>query len=272
VETGAVNWRLQQGRLHRVHRGVYAVGHTQLTLRGRQWAALLATGGPGSAVLSHRTAAAVWDLLPSPAGRLDVTTLRAAESTSAIRVHRSRTIAGDITERHSLAVTTPTRTLIDLADQLTPHRLERVCHRAEVLRLLDARSIATRMEELPGRRTVQLRAALATLEHADPQITRSDLEERFLSLVAECELPRPRANALLHGFEVDFLWKDARLAVETDGGAVHARPRARERDHRRDATLTILGYRVHRFTWNQVIREPGAVVRTLRALLDRGAA
>jgi very-short-patch-repair endonuclease len=229
---------------------------------------VLACGGPGRAVLSHRTAAAVWDLLPSPAG-VEVTTLRAGQSTEALRVHRSRTTQHDVTTHRGLPVMTVTRTLVDLADRLTPHGLERVCHRAELLRLLDARAVATRMDELSGRRTTRLRKALATLAHADPQITRSELEERFLALVARYELPRPRVNAPLHGFTVDFLWRDARVVVETDGGAAHAAPRARERDHRRDAALAVAGYRVHRFTWSQVTREPGAVARTLRALLVR---
>jgi very-short-patch-repair endonuclease len=222
-------------------------------------------------VLSHRTAAAVWDLLPSPARRFDVTIPGTGKSTETVRVHRSRVLTRDVTTHHGFPVTTVTRTLIDLADQLTPHRLERVCHRAEVLRLLDARAIATRMDELPGRRTTKLRTAVATLAHDDPQITRSDLEERFLALIAQYGLPRPRVNTILHGFEVDFFWRQHKLVVETDGGGAHDRPSAREDDHRRDAALAIAGYRVHRFTWSQVTREPGAVARTLRALLDRSS-
>jgi Transcriptional regulator, AbiEi antitoxin len=137
---GAIDLRVRRGRLTRLHRGVYAVGHARLTIRGRYWAALLACGGPGRAALSHRTAAAVWDLLPSPAGRYDVTTRRTGKSTPAIRVHRHRLEAQDIARQEDgLALTTPTRTLIDLADQLTPHQLTRACHRAEILRLLDAR-------------------------------------------------------------------------------------------------------------------------------------
>jgi hypothetical protein len=107
----------------------------------------------------------VWVLLPSPAG-VEVTTLRASQSTKALRVHRSRTTQHDVTTHRGLPVTTVTRTLIDLADRLTPHRLERVCHRAELLRLLDARAIATRMDELSGRRTTRLRKALATLRRS----------------------------------------------------------------------------------------------------------
>jgi hypothetical protein len=269
VDAGAVKWRVAHGRLHRVHRGVYAVGHARLTLRGRQWAALLACGGPDRAALSHRTAAAVWDLLASPAGRFDVTTFHSAKSTDTIRVHRSRTVHHDRVIHDGLSVTSPARTLIDLADQLTPHRLARACHRAEVLRLLDARQIAARLDELPGRRTRQLRAALATLDHADPDVTRSELEERFLALIGTFGLPRPRVNATVVGHEVDFLWPAQRLVVETDGGATHARPSAFERDRRRDAELTIAGYRVQRFSWRQVTSQPHRVAETLRALLER---
>jgi predicted transcriptional regulator of viral defense system len=111
---GAVHARVLAGRLLRIHRGVYAVGHAQLTALGWRWAAVLACGGPGLAVLSHRTAAAVWDLLPSPA-KFDVTTLRAAHATPTIRVHRSRTLAPrDVTEKAGLPLTTVARTLVDL--------------------------------------------------------------------------------------------------------------------------------------------------------------
>jgi len=256
----ALERRVRQGWLRRVHRGVYAVGHAPLTFTGRCWAARLATDG----VLSHRTAAALWDLLPPPSGALDVTTPRGAETRAGIRVHRSRT-ALDVEERDGLAVTTVDRTLVDLADLLTPHRLERVVHRAEELRLLDASALRA-----PGRRTRHLRSALATLATADPDVTRSELEERFLALVAEHGLPRPRANARLHGHEVDFLWPAQRLVVETDGAAAHLTPTAFERDRRRDATLLAAGHQVVRLTWRQVVQEPDVVAAALRARLREG--
>ena len=164
---------------------MYAVGHPRLTPRGHLWGAVLACGGPDAAVLSHRSAAAVWDLLPSPA-KFDVTTLANSRSTKAIRVHRSTTLTpADITHDNGLPLTTVARTLIDLATTLTPHRLERVVHRAEHLRLLDTHSLNAQFARATGRRTKALRQALRTLETHDPDITRSKLEERFLALIAK---------------------------------------------------------------------------------------
>jgi very-short-patch-repair endonuclease len=243
---GAIQWRVQRGRLHPYHRGVYAVGHRRLTFRGRLWAAILACGGPEVAVISHRSAAAVWDLLPAPAGKIDVMTLGRSESTKALRVHRSRTILplNDVVLQHpdGLPLTTPTRTLHDLARTLTPHKLERLTQRAEHLRLIP-------------RATPEL------------QITRSELEERMLALIADHGLPQPRTNTMVNGHEVDFHWPHARLIVETDGAATHLTAAAFEADRRRDVALLLAGYRVVRFTYRQVVEEPERVAAILRALL-----
>jgi hypothetical protein len=144
---------------------------------------------------------------------------------------------------------TPACTIIDLADQLTPHRLERVLHRAEILRILDVAAINARLAALPGRRSRTLLHPLQSLA-AGPQPTRSELEERFLALVATYRLPRPLVNSRVEGYEVD--WPDHRLIVETDGAATHLTATAFERDRTRDAHLTALGYRVVRLTWRQM--------------------
>jgi len=235
---GAIRHRVARARLHRFHHGVYAVGHARLTPRGRLWAAVLSCGGPGAAVLSHRSAAAVWDLLPSPA-KFDVTTLRAAHSTPTVRVHPPATLRPDDTSHDDrLPITTVARTLIDLATTLSPQRLERIVHQAEHLRCLDTNSLNEQFARAHGRRTKSLRRALQTLAIHDPDITRSKLEERFLALI-----------------------------VETDGAATHLTPQAFEDDRRRDAKLTALGYRVVRFTWRQVVEQPRATIATLAVLL-----
>jgi len=138
LDRGAIAWRVRRGRLHAVHRAVYAVGHARLTWRGRLWAAVLACGGPGAAVVSHRTAAALWDLLPTPTGPIDVTTLRRSASTTGIRVLRRRTLdpTTDVVHLDGLPVTTPTRTLRDLQDVLSPQGLERTLRTAENRRIL----------------------------------------------------------------------------------------------------------------------------------------
>ena len=257
---GAIQRRVANKRLHRLHRGVYAVGHPGLTGRGRLWAAVLACGGPAAAVLSHRSAAALWDLIPTPA-RTEVTTLGEARSTSAIRVHRSSTLrpCDIVTQTDGLRLTSVMRTLSDMAADLTQHRLERACHRAAFLRILDTAAIDTAPRPL--------RAAVASLERGEPQMTRSQLEERFLALVDRYDLPRPLVNKEVLTYEVDFHWPDHRLVVEVDGAGAHLTPAAFESDRRRDAELQVAGWRVVRFTWRQVTHEAESVAATLVALL-----
>jgi very-short-patch-repair endonuclease len=267
VDRGAIKWRVQRGRLHPYHRGVYSVGHTRLTARARLWAAVLACGGPEAAVVSHRSAGALWELIRAPSGPVDVVTLRESYSTKAIRVHRTASLRpDDITIIEDLPLTSPTRTLIDLADVLSPQRLERACHRAEILRVLDAAVLGQRLAQLPGRRTKALSAALESLAPG-PQVTRRELEERMLALIAQFGLPRPRVNAVVEGHEVDFYWPAAKLIVETDGAATHLTATAFEHDRARDAELTVAGYRVVRFTWRQLRDRPHTMAHTLRALL-----
>jgi uncharacterized protein DUF559/putative AbiEi antitoxin of type IV toxin-antitoxin system len=267
VGRGAIALRVRRGRLHPRHRGVYAVGHVRPSARSHLWAAVLACGGPGAAVISHRSAAALWELVATPSGPVDVTTLRQSHSTQAIRVHKTRTLQPeDITTIDGLPVTTPTRTLIDLAEVLTPHRLERACHRAEIRRLLNAAVLRAQLDGLRGRRTRALAAALESLAPG-PQATRRELEERMLALIAEHGLPRPLVNHTVEGHEVDFYWPHARLIVETDGAATHLTATAFEHDRARDAELTVAGHRVVRFTWRQLRDQPYTVARTLEALL-----
>ena len=255
----AVDWRARCGRLHRLHRGVFAVGHRRISARGRLWAAVLACGGPEHCLLSHRSAASLYDLMPEPA-IVEVTTRRESRSMPGIRVHR-----GAPADHHTvdgLPVTSPTRTLLDLATILTEHRLERLCHRAEQLRLP--------IEPFESRRGARrLRRVLNRLD--EPQVTRSELEDRFLSLVVSAHLPTPRTNARVCGMEVDFLWPAQRLVVEVDGAATHLTRHAFERDRERDRVLTLAGFRVVRFTWRDVVRRPRTVAAQLRSLLCSGA-
>lgn len=265
---GAIEMRVRNGRLHPYHRGVYQVGHRRLMPRARLWAAVLACGGPGAVLLGFRGAAAAWELMPMPSGAIDVITLRRSGSRKGIRVHTSSTLEPqDMTAIDGLPLTSPTRTLIDLADQLTPHRLERVLHRAEILRILDVSAIHARLLALPGRRSRTLRHALETLA-SGAAATRSELEERFLALIAQFDLPRPRVNATVAGYEVDFQWPTHRLIVETDGAASHLTPAAFEHDRARDAHLTALGHRVIRITWRQLTERPHEVARLLWRLLS----
>jgi very-short-patch-repair endonuclease len=257
--------RVRAGRLHRLHRGVYAVGHTVLTREGRWLAAVLACGD--GAVLSHRSAAAHWGLLTNHSTRTDVTTLRRRTGNATIRLHRSRFLdARDTTTHQGIAITSVARTLLDLAATVRPDRLERALAQAEHLELYDQRTIEDVLARANGHRG---RRALAEATAQEPKITRSDWEIRLLKLIRAAALPEPLVNLALTAsdhpaIEVDFCWPSHRLVVEADGWASHRTRAAFEADRRRDAALQADGWRVVRFTW----RTPDATIaRRLRALL-----
>jgi very-short-patch-repair endonuclease len=261
----AVQQRAQAGRLRRVHRGVYAVGHAPLRKEGRWLAAVLACGE--GAVLSHASAAAHWGLLQSDATRIDVSTPASRHSTSGIRLHRSRAlIARDTTNHQGIPITTVPRTLLDLAADVQSHRLERALAQAERLRLYDHRAIEDLLARANGHRGTT-RLARATAQ--DPKFTRSDLEAWFLSLVREIDLPEPLVNFALTApdhprLEVDFCWPQPRLIVELDGWDTHHTRAAFEHDRRRDAALQAAGWRVLRFTWRE---NRATIQRRLQALM-----
>jgi very-short-patch-repair endonuclease len=252
----AVQRRDRQRHWRRVHRGVYTPGGAPITFRGRLWAAHLATGG----VVSHRSAAALWDLLPVPGGPVDV--IAKGDDAKGIRVHRLRSFdrARDAVLHDALPLTSPMRTIYDLAPSTTDHRVERLCHRAEYLGILDVRAL----QALPPRRRLQ--KALDSLADTGPQLTRSELEELFLEIVAEAGLPRPRVNTVVAGYEIDFLWPDLRLAVEVDGAAAHLNAAAFEADRLRDANLHLLGIRTVRLTHRRIAHDRPGVLATLRQM------
>ncbi|MEA2320621.1 MAG: hypothetical protein QOD81_471 [Solirubrobacteraceae bacterium] len=263
----AIARRLGAGRLHRIHRGVYAVGHPVLSRHGRWLAAVLACG-PGAA-LSHTSAGALWQVRRSAATKIDVTVASLnGRARPGLRIHRSRSLPANETTLHDgIPVTTLARTLLDLAAGLPRRQLERALEQAEILRLLDAASIDAICRVHPNHRgTTKLRAALAGYDPAGA-LTKSDLEKRMLALCRAHALPPPLVNSIAAGLEVDFLFPDQRLVVETDGWAYHRTRAAFERDRRRDATLARAGHRVLRFTDRQVEREPQTVAETIAAAL-----
>ncbi len=233
-------------------------------------AAVLA-GGPG-AVLSHRGAGAHWELRPTASPVLDVTVpSRSGRRHRGILLHRSATLsASDVVHHRGIPVTSPARTIVDLADVLTTQALARVVEGAETLRLLDLRALRAAMAANPTRRG---HASIAEVlaRYLDVSTTRSELERLFLELCNKHGLPRPLVNSRVGPYEVDFLWPQQRLIVETDGRSHHATRAAFERDRARDAGLTLAGYRVVRFTYRQVTREPKKVAGLVRSLLEGDA-
>jgi hypothetical protein len=230
-------------------------------------AAVLACGP--DALLSHRSAAALWGLLSAAGSQVDVTAPGCrGRGRPGIALHRVRSLhADDRAIRESIPVTAPARTLLDLSEVLRPRRLTLAFEEAERLGLLDMRALHGLWERSPGRRGLQPLGGLLS-EGRDPPNTRSALERRFVELCRGENLPLPTLNAGVAGFEVDALWPDERLIVELDGYAFHRTRGAFERDRIRDADLQLAGYRVLRITSRRLEQEPAAVAETVRSLLD----
>jgi REase_MTES_1575 len=267
----AIDHRVERGRLPVVHHGVYAVGHVVLSREGRWMAAVLAAG-PG-AVLSHRSAAALWGLRHTRRARIEVTVPRSLRPRPGIQVHRGHLLDDEVGAVHRIPVTTVSRTLLDLASLVDAVQLERALDRAEALRLADHAALADLIARHPRRSgTRALRALLAT-RSIGATVTRSELEDRFLAFLDDAVLPRPEVNVPLElgpgaWIEADCIWRNQRLIVELDGHAAHATPRAFERDRSRDRALQAAGWHVVRITWRQLHDEPSTVAADLRTLLQ----
>jgi very-short-patch-repair endonuclease len=240
-DKSAVTRRVQSGQLHRVFRGVYAVGHAGLGNEGR-WSAALLACGEGS-VLSHRSAAEHLGMLQPSAGPVHVTVPGRGGRMHRpnLRIHRSSLLQSSFVIRDGLAVTTPARTLRDLprvADQATVRK-------------------AIRQAEIRGYELGELKG----------DGTLSELEHLFLRLCRRHRLPRPEVNARIGRYRPDFLWRQERLIAETDGWRYHRGRQAAEDDQRRQRALERLGFRVLRFTYRQVTQEPTQVASAIRKAL-----
>ena len=257
LKRGAIDRRIATGRLRRIYEGVYAVGHDALQTRGMLVAGLL-VAGPGAA-LSHRTAAALRRILPSLPPFVEITTTKThARDRPGLVFHRATSVQA--ARLHGLPVTTPIRTLRDLAATRPDAELERACSEALVLGLVGA-------DEL-GQQRGRGGARLARLTSDGIAPTRSQLERRFLRAVARADLPRPATNRVAGGREVDFHWPDHRLVVEVDGWRFHGHRLAFERDRAKTVALQLRGWRVLRFTWRQVCDDPAAVMAAVARFLD----
>lgn len=269
LDRSAVHRRVRAGRLHRVGRGVYAVGHPRMTPHGRLRAAVLACGE--DALLSHAAAAAVHGLRAWPAGRLDVTIPTQAGRTApdGVRLHRSASLTEeDLTRDDHLPRTSWARTLVDLAGTLDRERLRAAVNEAEVRRLFDLPVLERALERRPRSRGAgRLREIID--EWHEVELSPTELEHAMAALCRTAGLPRPVAQPSLHGFRPDFWWPDHGLVVEMDSWTFH-RTRARfESDRARDAALLARGIRTVRVTHRQVTGDPAGVARTLAACLRR---
>jgi len=265
----AIDHRLSTGRLHLVRRGIYAVGWPGSTPL-RRWSAALLACGEGAA-LSHQSAAGLWRIGEERSGVVDVSVRRHCDL-RLIGIHaRSRTSlpTADILTRHGIPVTTPVRTLVDVATELTDNRLERAVNEADKHDLVDPETLRAALDAYAGQPGARRLRTL--LDRHTFRLSDSDLEILFRPIAARAGLPPPLSKQWVLGFEVDFHWPSLGLVVETDGLRYHRTPAQQARAARRDQTHTAAGLRTLRFTHYQVKYEP-AHVRTIlnrtRCLLD----
>jgi hypothetical protein len=234
-------------------------------------AAVLACGA--RAVLSHRSAAALWGVRPTSRPTIDVTVgHQTRRARPGIDIHRTRSLAPrDATSYRGIPCTTVARTLLDLAEVVDRRSLERGFEQAEILRLLDLHALVEVLDRAAGRRGVPaVRSILAGYQDGRP-LTRSELEKRFLAVCERGGIPQPTVNAWVpfggSGAEVDFSWPEQRLIAEADGYRTHGTRGAFERDRSRDRQLVLAGWRVVRFTWRQLATDPDNIADTIRRLL-----
>jgi very-short-patch-repair endonuclease len=259
---GAIEHGLRTGWLRSRHRGVYLVGPVAGPL-AREHAALVACGP--NAVVSDRSAAAAWRLVARDAEPVHITiTAGHRRPQPGIVVHHSRLEAADVHGIRRLRLTSPARTLVDLAAVAPAPEVERAINEAEVLRLATPAQVRAVLDGISrARGAALLRELLDDL----PFPTQSELERRMSGLLRRAGLPLPRAQARVLRYTVDFLWERERVIVEVDGFGAHGTRMRFETDRSRDASLVAAGYRVLRFTWRQLVKEPEIVIARLAAVL-----
>ncbi|HET6449115.1 MAG TPA: DUF559 domain-containing protein [Conexibacter sp.] len=265
-----VETRLRRGTLVLLYPGIYAAGHRQLRRQGH-WLAAVLWAGPG-AVLSHRDAAALHGLRPSNRSQIEVTTRRRLRSRRpGVEVRHSALLdARDVTVVEGIPVTSVARTLVDLASVVAKESLAKALREAEHLRVLDLRDLRDAMHRTRTRHGSghgRLSAILDEHRRRGTQLTRSVLEDRFLTLCDRYTLPRPTMNARVGPHEVDACWPAHRLAVELDGWARHQDRHAFQRDRTKGNDLTGAGWRLLRFTHDDVVRRSDEIAAAIGSFL-----
>jgi predicted transcriptional regulator of viral defense system len=263
--SAAIDHRLAKGRLRALARGVYSVGPPRGTAEQRWMAAALACGA--GAVLSHRSAAALWRIGAELPGRTDVTVRhRGARRRPGLKVRsRPSLAAAGVGVRNGIPVTSVVQTLVDLATELPQGRVERAVNEADKHDLVDPETLRAVLRERGGEPGVK--ALITVLDKRTFRLSDQELERLFRPIAARAGIPVELAKARLNGFEVDFYWPSLGLVVETDGLRYHRTPSAQARDRLRDQAHTAAGLTQLRFTHFQVKHEPHYV----RAILGRTA-
>ncbi len=259
-----IQYRLATGFLTRVHKGVYAIARQRLTPAGHRMAAVLSYQPP--CYLSHRSAAAVWGIWSS-GPRIEVALQRKSRSHARIRAHYTSAFdPEDVTIHDHIPITSPARTLVDLAAGLKPHLVVKAIEEAERRRIFDLLALDRAIARAPHRPGAK-RVSAALAAYRPPPETRSPLERRFYDLIrTDPDIPEPQTNVLVAGLLVDFFWPETRLVVEVDGHAYHANPRAFETDRLRDAKLTRARCPVLRVTDERMKTDSAGILADVRSL------
>jgi hypothetical protein len=263
----AISRAVAAGRLHPLHRGVYAVGHSNLTLQGECLAAVLASGH--DALLSHFSAAWLWGLIKASPIPIHVTAPSSRSRRPPIVLHYSRILTlGDRDLEEGIPVTAVPRTLLDCAARAHPGHLRRMLKRAEELKLFDLGPVEALLGKTRGHPgNGPLRRALAL--YRPPRFTRSGLERYFLSLIEDAGFPRPVTAFNEAGYELDVYWPELRFAVELDVFETHGTRESFEEDRLRQEDLKLAGVELTRVTGRRLEREPKRVVERVARLLEQ---
>ena len=261
-----IRTRLASGRLTELHRGVYLAG-TLAPPHAHEMAALLAFRQ--TATLSHRSAAALWNLLPYPATASVWVTTRPEMHAKRPGIQAIRAPLGpeDTRHRHGMCLTSPPRTILDCAALLAdPYELERLIAEANYRKIASEAELRDQLERNPGKRGTRKLRTILNLP-GGPRRTRSPAERGLLRLLRERRIDGYETNAKIAGYEVDFLWPSARLAIEVDGWDAHSGRVAFERDRLKVATLKAHGIATMPVTGRQIRQDPDGVVARLLAAL-----
>jgi len=269
VAAHAIDRMVRTARIVVLQRGVYQIGPLPVG-RATEAAAVLACGPEGR--VSHMSAAALQGVLDANRTHphVEVTMARRKRRRiEGVRIHRVRDLRPDeVTEIDGIPVTTPARTLLDISGTLTSREVEQALARALRMQLVTREEMYRTLQRHPRHPGARLLRQLLDAE-GGPSFTRSEAEEKLLEITRSARLPRPELNVKVLGHEVDFLWRSARLVAEVDGYAFHASRISFAADRQRDAELTAAGYRVLRFTWEDLTDHGlSTVVRLAQALVQ----
>jgi len=245
------------------------VGRSELSRKGSWMAAVLACGQ--GAFLTHRSAGALYGICEERPNRIEVGVPRPHGRESAdIRLRRRPSLPSqDVGTLDRIPITSPVRTMVDLATDLSDKYMLRAVNEADKLDVIDPEALRCQLDAYTG--VPGAKRLIALLDRDTFVLTQEELERLFLPLVTEVGLPLPITGEIVNGYEVDFLWPDLRLVVETDGLRYHRTPAAQARDLERDQAHTAAGFTRLRFSHWQVKHDPAHVRRILGETASRAA-